>query len=776
MQMSRRFRTAFFAYPAVPDDLTATITTATRGIRDSDQIKVTPWPQVDIFGANIPDTIRNEVADSDILICDITITNLNVYYEIGFAIGRGKILAPVVNTSFANATENLQREGFFDNIGYRTYENSEQLLKILREVSATTLLDLYEKSPNLTQPLFVLDTLRKTDFRNEIISAVKAARVFYRSFDPVEVPRFSTASMIAEITASGGVVIPVLASHVHDAERHNLRVALLAGLSHGLGRQTLLIQLGHPRQLIPADYRDFVHTVHDAKEIVELVGPFAMNAVVESQSLEIPAARGERTALQMLSLGASAAENEFRTLKDYFVQTAEFGRTLRGEVRIVAGRKGSGKTAIFFQVRDTFRREKNCLIVDLKPESHQLSLFREELLKVIGIGAFDHTLAAFWYFLILSEILLALKRSADLRSKYESRALAIGAEIEDLVKKFNITEMGDFTTRLTNLGNSLISEIRGLQSEGKIFSPQRLTNLIYEGGIADVRNLIERHTNGHTRLVFLFDNIDKGWPANGVPKDDVRMVRLLIEALDKVKRDFDARERDFQFVIFLRNDIYEMLVDETPDRGKAAEVRIDWTDRAKLRQVIYRRLQASAKNTDLNFDHLWSRYFVETAGKQDSFEYFVDHCLMRPRFLINVIDNAISNAINRAHTRVEVEDCEDAVKQHSFYLIDDFGFEIRDVSGIDAAILYAFVGATELLTKEEIFEAFRGRGLKDEELENGLRLMLWYGVFGIAARDGTPRFIYDYEYNMKRLEAEILNTQDEMLYVVNAALHVGLTG
>jgi hypothetical protein len=45
---------------------------------------------------------------------------------------------------------------------------------------------------------------------------------------------------------------------------------------------------------------------------------------------------------------------------------------------------------------------------------------------------------------------------------------------------------------------------------------------------------------------------------------------------------------------------------------------------------------------------------------------------------------------------------------------------------------------------------------------------------GIAVADGGIRFIYDYDYNMKRLEAEIRNLGEDMLYVVNRGLHVGL--
>ena len=141
---------------------------------------------MEVFGANIPDEVRESIGDKDILICDITRPNMNVYYEVGYALGKGKTIAPVVNIAFANAVEDIRRDGLFDNIGYQKYENSDQLVRIMSNLPSSNLIALYGKQVNFRQPLFVLDTFRKTDFRNAIISSVKASKVFYRSFDPVE--------------------------------------------------------------------------------------------------------------------------------------------------------------------------------------------------------------------------------------------------------------------------------------------------------------------------------------------------------------------------------------------------------------------------------------------------------------------------------------------------------------------------------------------------------------------------------------------------------------
>jgi hypothetical protein len=233
--MTNRIKNAFFAYPAVPKDIASSVEAACSAASSpaADRVAIKPWSAMEIFGASIPQEVRTAVEEADALLCDITTPNLNVYYEIGFAIGAGKPVGPFLNISHAGAQKNVDKDGIFDNIGYRKYENSEQLAHALVQLPTVELLELYERPLNYKQPIFILDTYRKTDFRNAIVSAIKASKVFYRSFDPVEVPRLSTVQTIADITSSSGVIVPILAPTIHDADRHNLRGAFVAGLATG---------------------------------------------------------------------------------------------------------------------------------------------------------------------------------------------------------------------------------------------------------------------------------------------------------------------------------------------------------------------------------------------------------------------------------------------------------------------------------------------------------------------------------------------------------------
>jgi hypothetical protein len=51
--------------------------------------------------------------------------------------------------------------------------------------------------------------------------------------------------------------------------------------------------------------------------------------------------------LTQISFGARVAEDETSELASYFVETDQWGRLFRGEVDIIKGEKGAGKSAIY---------------------------------------------------------------------------------------------------------------------------------------------------------------------------------------------------------------------------------------------------------------------------------------------------------------------------------------------------------------------------------------------------------------------------------------------
>lgn len=763
-------RQAFFAYPAEPPEVSTTIDKALPLLRDA-KTEVLAWPQLDIFGGFIPDQVRRSIRKSNYSFFDITYPNSNVYYELGYAIGHGKPVGPLLNKGIVDASKKVQKLGIFDNLGYLQYANSRELSTRLKSRPNHKLLNVYQKEIDFRQPLYLLDTVIKTDFRNAIVSSIKSAKVFYRSFDPVETPRFSTPTVIADVSASAGVIIPILENHIVGHEEHNLRAAFVAGLAAGMRRKVLLIRLQTGFDNPPADFRDDVQSALDDRAVQGIVKKFAQETLQFAQTIDIPKA-DKSQALRAISMGAAAAENEFRTLAQYFVETSEFNRVQRGEVKIVTGRKGSGKSAIFFRARDVLRSKKDHYVLDLKPESHQLVELKDELEQVANLGAVSHSIVAFWYFIVVSEIVLHIKREAESRRIADPDALKIIEEANDVIGSHEIDFEGDFTTRLNSSTRFLLSEMNARKSHSKEDRLKSLTEAMYSSAIPAAREFIVRNSKIATTFTVLFDNIDKGWSSAGVSDFDIRLVRYLLDALNKLSQDLSAKNREFRSTVFLRNDVFEILLDDTPDRGKSGRVNIDWTDSEKLRQVVLKRLQSSLGG-ELDFDTLWKSRFCETVDGKPSFDFFIDHCFMRPRFLIQLIELAVGNAVNRGHDQVNDEDCIEAVLQNSYALLDDFGFELRDVSGLDAEVLYYFVGCPQTLSREKITEYLLGGGLEEKDAEEAIRLMLWYGLIGVKRGDNVI-YIYDVGYNQKRLNAEIRLNSRQSEYYFNPAIYPAL--
>jgi hypothetical protein len=167
----------------------------------------------------------------------------------------------------------------------------------------------------------------------------------------------------------------------------------------------------------------------------------------------------------------------------------------------------------------------------------------------------------------------------------------------------------------------------------------------------------------------------------------------------------------------------------------------------------------------------WQAVNPVLSGGLTAIDQMIHSSLMRPRFLIELCEKAITFAINRRHNSVTADDVEDALKQQSLFLVSDFGYEIRDVAGLTEDLFYKFVGKGDTFTPDEIAEIVGPTSLPTSRI---IDLLVWYGFLGIPDDNGKPLFIYDRLYDMRRLEADRARQADNLLYIVNPAFLRGL--
>src|SRR6266550_5079564 len=124
----------FYAYPSRPESLDEIITNALKDLSSERaiqqaRVRFRPWPDISITGTRLIDQITDTINRSDVFACDLTYPNLNVAFELGYAIGKFKRLWISLDSAIEDAANRYKRS--FEGIigaGYTGYENHRDLV------------------------------------------------------------------------------------------------------------------------------------------------------------------------------------------------------------------------------------------------------------------------------------------------------------------------------------------------------------------------------------------------------------------------------------------------------------------------------------------------------------------------------------------------------------------------------------------------------------------------------------------------------------------------
>lgn len=765
------------AYPSEPADIGQTIRRCLETIQQYERFRqLTSWEENDIPGRFIATSVLNHIESGSIFIADITRLNFNVVFEIGYAIGCKKRAFIVRNNNIRPDSDIIRQVGIFDTLGYEIYNDSNSLKSLIAEIVDFTPIRFDDNSTNSKAPVYILLPQNKGDIETHLIARIKKARLFYRSFDPDEQGRLSASEAIENVASSHGVVIPLLSNYYNDAEVHNFRAAFVAGLTQGMRKPLLLLQSADDP--IPLDYRDLVRRFKFPDQIDDYIAEFAISVTESLQSKQPSIVSEPSTFLTRLTLGASAAENEFQELGNYYLETDEFRRAMRGEVQIVLGRKGAGKTALFFQLRDRLRSDKKNVVLDLKPEGFQLIKFKEQVLDYLEEGTREHTITAFWEYLILLEIchkLLQNDKSLHLRNHklYDPYQKLAGTYDSD-----EYVSEGDFSERMLRLTQRIAEDFSSSiesPTDRLRLTSQEITQSLYKHDIGSLCSQLVSYLQHKQSLWILFDNLDKGWPPQGVTPSDVLSLRCLLDAMGKLERAFCREGIPTTGIIFIRNDVYENLVAAMPDRGKISQALVDWSDPALLLELLRLRFLSSGVASAPSFENIWRQVCVSHLHGEETSHYMIERCLMRPRSLIDLLRFCRSHAVNLGHQRIEIEDIENGEEQYSTQLINDISYEMQDVFPPAKDVLYEFIECPSAMDYSAL-QLILTKISSDKNIQTTIfDLLLWYGIMGFRRLDGDPTYIYSVRYDIKRLKALLKKHQDEgLVYLINPAFWKGL--
>jgi len=235
----------FFAYPSDPAHIGDAVERAVGNLRENSGITlVQSWREMDIAGRFIAEQILNKIEDAQAFAADVSQLNFNVAYEVGFALAKGKRVVLTRHRGLKPKPPLIADVGIFDTLGYLEYQNADELEAIIRSITdpVPSLKNIYPL--NRTAPLYLIEARLRTDPVTRIISRVKKAKLFFRSFDPQETPRLSAPNAFEQIAQSFGVLVHLLPERIADAPIHNVQSAFLAGLADGFEKVLLILQDG----------------------------------------------------------------------------------------------------------------------------------------------------------------------------------------------------------------------------------------------------------------------------------------------------------------------------------------------------------------------------------------------------------------------------------------------------------------------------------------------------------------------------------------------------
>jgi len=785
----------FYAYPSRPESIGETITNAIADLKRNQVVKdvpirLRPWPEMPTSGNRIITQITETIDRCEIFACDLTYPNLNVTFELGFAIGRFKRLWISLNKSIEGAAKRYSRvlEGIVG-VGYRGYENH-------RDISAGFLNDgpwksldqhllgesyrrpaprpelpalLYVKPPvNTEAVILTLDHLQSSEFCDSLI---------------VDDPRENAAPTLdwyaEKINLADAVIVHLLAAEHRDSQLHNVKASFVAGLTHGLRKP--LLMLAHTPFDSPTDYRLLLKSHSTAEEcehhVAAWLGDLAIPRRRPRRSDEETRRRASRLELRNLSIGEPVAENENQQLDEYFVETSAYLHALEAQTTIMIGRRGTGKTANLIALQIAFREDRRNHVCAVKPVGYEVEGLVRLLKEDLHEAERGYLIESLWKFLIYGELAASVRHELLGRPIHQAPT---GSE-NKLMEYVQANE----SILLTPFSLRLDRAVRSLVGVGDLEGPEeqraRISENLHTALLGNLRRVLGEVLSDRNKVAILIDNLDEPWgpdrETSGLSDLLLGLLRVSQDIYDDLQhQDYWQKRINVSLTIFLRSDIFAYIQPLASEQDKWPLQRVTWNDRAVLLRVLDLRLKHAAP-ARFEAEDIWEQLFAREVVGVPTRDFILANTLARPRDLIYLLRQAIAGAINRGHTTVTADDFLDAREEYSRFVFSSILGEDDPEKQKLEGVLYEFAGATTRLTARQVASLITKAGVSEGDVDFYVNLLCDVNFLAIQTVSGFRFSSDEHERQVLRSVAKTLATErgwGEEAYEINPAFYQAL--
>lgn len=440
-------------------------------------------------------------------------------------------------------------------------------------------------------------------------------------------------------------------------------------------------------------------------------------------------------------LGDTTAENDNRMLSEAFIETADFRTLIESDDRtVVVGRRGTGKSALFYQLNKHWERDKTTKVFTFSPEDTQIIGFRS-LLRPFS-ESFNLSRAAtriLWKYSLLMEILSYFNSHYKLSSDIKS-----DPELRTHIDRW-ISVRGDVLKKCRTIAAEFLSNSDPESSIGDLQYELELSMI--EDKVVKALDKQEKH------IVILMDRLDEGYEPDSIGIG-------IIAGLTYASIELNKKTKYIRPIIFLRDNIFRALAKLDPDYSRNVEgqvIRLHW-DWAQLLGLAAKRLKIHF-SLDIEKDQrVWDRCVAGELVGREGFKRCLQFTLYRPRDLLSLLNEAFFCAFrHQRHTAVQ-DDLEYAAKSISIARLEDLWKEYQKIFPSIHICTNAFKSAepeqTVAIARRKIDAAFEAVSESDDpKLESEFSLLKSSGIlqslysvgfFGIKDKNsGAYSFCHD---------------------------------
>lgn len=326
----------------------------------------------------------------------------------------------------------------------------------------------------------------------------------------------------------------------------------------------------------------------------------------------------------------------------YFYHINEVQRIEQGKRSFVIGRKGCGKTAI-----------SEYLYNQIDPTTFSVKLtfknfpFNElYALKDFGYTG-SHQYITVWKFLIYSHICQLMARNEGIETviREKLQRTYLDNQAPTLPRRINKWLDRDFGVELFGVGLSV----------GAPGSPQE-----NQKSLVDRVNKLEDillASLDEAKYLIIFDELDEDYK-NITDQDQFDKYTSLITGLFKATQDvrsvFAGKNRNVLPIVFLRDDIYELIQDSDKTKWNDLKIELDW-DAERIKRLLAFRISRAIDpaGPTLTFNDAWHMLFSKSdlrlgnGGKKSlhSFDFIARSTHLRPRDFIQYLKSCCEQVI-----------------------------------------------------------------------------------------------------------------------------------